>query len=243
MADMHKIAPIFSGWQETLIWSCLQGCMGYVVADDNENPSAAQIVVGDFCFFAGTPSPALAAQAAAPIVIPRNEEWGKIIEAVFGERVEKALRYAIKKEPDVFNSDRLNEYIKSLPKAFALRPLDKEIYDCVHHENWSKDFCAQFADYDDYRKRGLGFVVTYQGRPVSGASSYTVYNGGIEIEIDTKSEFRQRGLAAACGARLILECLKRGLYPSWDAHDLRSVALAQKLGYHMDYPYTVYIKK
>jgi len=35
--------------------------------------------------------------------------------------------------------------------------------------------------------------------------------------------------------------LNRNLYPSWDAHDLCSVGLAEKLGYHLDKPYTVYI--
>ena len=39
-----------------------------------------------------------------------------------------------------------------------------------------------------------------------------------------------RGLATACGAQLILTALDRGLYPSWDAYDRRSVALAEKLG-------------
>jgi GNAT superfamily N-acetyltransferase len=111
------------------------------------------------------------------------------------------------------------------------------------HEDWSRDLCSQFAHYHDYRKRGIGVAVIHQGKPVSGASSYTVYNGGIEIEVDTKPEFRRKGLAAACSARLILECLQRGLYPSWDAYDLRSVALAEKLGYHADDPYTVYIKR
>ncbi|MNI84792.1 GNAT acetyltransferase [compost metagenome] len=86
-------------------------------------------------------------------------------------------------------------------------------------------------------------AVLHKGLQVAGASSYSVYNEGIEIEIDTKPEFRNRGLATACGAKLILECLERGLYPGWDAQDLRSVALAEKLGYHMDYPYTTYIKK
>ena len=71
-------------------------------------------------------------------------------------------------------------------------------------------------------------------------SSYCVYAGGIEVEIDTHPAHRQRGLATACGARLILECLDRGLYLSWDAHDLRSVALAEKLGYHRGEPYPVY---
>lgn len=75
---------------------------------------------------------------------------------------------------------------------------------------------------------------------VSGASSYTSFSAGIEIEIDTMEAFRRKGLASACGAKLILECLKRGLYPSWDAHNKESLALAQKLGYRFANEYPVY---
>ena len=78
----------------------------------------------------------------------------------------------------------------------------------------------------------------YQGTPVAGASSYTVYRGGIEI--DTRVDFRRQGLATACGARLILNCLERGLYPSWDAHSRASLSLAEKLGYKLDRPYPAY---
>ena len=243
MLDIQKIAPFFSEWDEALLWSCLQGCMGYAIADDNENPTSAQIVTGDLCFFAGTPNDYLIAQAGAPIIIPRNEGWSKSIELVWGNRVEKALRYAIKKQPHIFNTEKLTKYAESLEETYELRLIDEEIYNFVMREDWSKDLCSQFADYSDYHKRGLGVAVIYQGEPVSGASSYAVYNGGIEIEIDTKPEFRKKGLATACGAKLIIECLNRGLYPSWDAHDLRSVALSEKLGYQMDHPYTVYIKK
>ena len=45
---------------------------------------------------------------------------------------------------------------------------------------------------------------------------------------------------AGGGAALILECLERGLYPSWDAHTEISAALAEKLGYHVSHPYVVY---
>ena len=30
------------------------------------------------------------------------------------------------------------------------------------------------------------------------------------------------------------------LFRSWDAHDRRSLALAEKLGYRLDHPYTAY---
>ena len=75
---------------------------------------------------------------------------------------------------------------------------------------------------------------------VSGASSYSSYKDGIEIEIDTHKDYRRKGLAYACGAKLILACLEKGWYPSWDAHNKASVALAEKLGYHFDHAYTAF---
>ena len=62
---LQKIAPLFAGWNETLIWSVLQGHMGYAIADNEEVPTAAQLVLGDFCFLAGQPSVPFAAGAAA----------------------------------------------------------------------------------------------------------------------------------------------------------------------------------
>ncbi|MEA4970485.1 MAG: GNAT family N-acetyltransferase [Candidatus Pelethousia sp.] len=243
MVKLNKLAPFFAGWEKAMILSCLQGHMGYALADNEDNPAAAQLVVGDFCFFAGVPSKALAARAAAPIIVPGDEAWGEAVEAAWGDGVEKALRYAVKKEPTAFDTEKLTGYAQALPEPYALRAIDAELYGLALQEDWSKDLCSQFADYADYRSRGLGVAVLYGDQLVSGASSYAVYNGGIEIEIDSKGAFRGRGLATACGAGLILECLRRGLYPGWDAHDLRSMALAEKLGYRLDYSYTVYIKR
>ncbi|MCR5097745.1 MAG: GNAT family N-acetyltransferase [Lachnospiraceae bacterium] len=50
-------------------------------------------------------------------------------------------------------------------------------------------------------------------------------------------------IIAACGndcAALILRCIDEGLYPSWDAMNMNSVHLAEKLGYEFDHEYTVY---
>ena len=58
--------------------------------------------------------------------------------------------------------------------------------------------------------------------------------------MDTREDERRKGLAMACCASLILACLDRKLYPSWDAHNKGSLALAEKLGYHFDKEYPTY---
>lgn len=50
----------------------------------------------------------------------------------------------------------------------------------------------------------------------------------------------EAGFAATVCSALILDCLEEGLYPSWDAQNLHSVRLAEKLGYELEGEYTVY---
>lgn len=167
-----------------------------------------------------------------------------MIEEVYGDNAEKITRFATKKEPEVFDRSHLKRLAAGLPAhagdAYELRAIDRALYRQIMTHEWSVDLCSQFRDYEEYERRGLGFAVLSGGQVVSGASSYTVYRGGIEIETDTRDRFRSRGLATVCCARLILECLDRNLYPSWDAHNLVSLSLAQKLGYHFDKEYIAY---
>ena len=53
---LARIAPLFAGWEETMIYSCLAGCMGYAIVDDDAHPTAAQIVVGDFASLPESPA-------------------------------------------------------------------------------------------------------------------------------------------------------------------------------------------
>jgi GNAT superfamily N-acetyltransferase len=240
--DRERLWKLFDGWEETMIWSCLQGHMGDAWADDRENPKSAQIINGDFCFFAGEPNEQLALNITNSNIIlaPQNDGWEKLIQEVYGEKARKTVRYAIKKERDVFDKERLSKIAESLNKDYELRLIDKAVYEQIIQNSWSRDWCSQFMDYRDYETRGIGVAALHNGQVVSGASSYTIYDEGIEIQIDTRKDYRRRGLALCCGARLILECLEKGLYPSWDAHNRDSVALAEKLGYHFDREYTVF---
>ena len=244
--DMFRIAPIFEGCKETLIWSCLKGYMGDAWTDDIEEPKSAQIITVDFCFFAGVPSIELVKNIPEYfttewlLMIPQNDQWAKLIEKEYKTNCERFIRYSIKKELDIFNRENLNLYIKKLSSEYSIKKIDEEIYNKLPKEQWSQYFCSQFPTCKDFEKYGIGFVVIHNDMIVSGASSYTVYDKGIEIELDTKEDYRRRGLAIACAAKLILECLDKGIYPSWDAANKESVALAEKLGYNLEKEYVTY---
>jgi len=244
VTDTAIVSPLFGEWPETLIWSCLQGVMGKVYANDAKKPTAAMAILGDFIFFAGQPDEELAAYRPScctrnsMIAVPQNASWQDTILQIYGGRAKEVPRYAIKKEPGIFDKGKLEKIISSLPKQYTLSMIDERLYELCKTQEWSADFVSQFPEYEMYRKMGLGAVICEKDCIVSGASSYSRYRDGIEIEIDTKKEYRRRGLALVCGAKLIVECLKRDLYPSWDAQNNASVALAEKLGYHYSHPYT-----
>lgn len=243
--DMRSVEGIFGYWEESLLWSCLEGVMGDVYVTDRERPQAAMAVNGDFCFFAGRPERELVlfkpdGHGDFIIMAPQSEAWSELIEDCYGERAQRTVRFAIKKEPGIFDTVKLQAAVDALPAEYTLRMLDGELYERCKAEEWSRDWVSLFGSYEMYERLGLGVVILKDGEIVAGASSYSRYKEGIEIQIDTREDYRRKGLAYVSGAALILECLKRGLYPSWDAQNRWSVGLAQKLGYHYDSDYIVY---
>lgn len=243
--DTEKVKHLFGDWQETMIWSCLEKVMGDTYADDLENPQSVMAVLADFIFYAGKPNRELVLFKPAEyerdiIMVPQNIEWQELIADSYKERAKRVTRYAIKKEGNLFDRNRLQSIVDSLDPAYSIHIIDEDIFRYCKENDWGFYLVSQFSDYEMYQKLGLGVVVMKDGEPVSSASSYTRYKEGIEIEIDTRSDYRRNGLASVCGAKLIMECLDRNLYPSWDADNKWSVALAEKLGYHFDHEYTAY---
>ena len=240
----ENIYKIFDNWNETIIWSCLQSIMGEIHTNMSED--AAMAILGDFAFFAGNPSEKLirfkpeSCKQDFIIMVPQNREWADLIEKCYGDKAKKVKRYAIKKEPDVFQKTKLEQAVSNLPDGYELKMIEELEYNMCRNNDWSKDLVSQYKDYDTYKKLGLGVAVLKDRELVAGASSYSTYNKGIEIEIDTREDQRRKGLAYSCGAKLIMACLEKGLYPSWDAQNKWSVSLAEKLGYHFSHEYVAY---
>ena len=240
LKDTSKVVALFAGWEETLIYSCLQNVMGKIFVTDSDCPVSAMAFVGCFAFLAGEPDRELllGKPDGFVIMVPKDECWSKLIEECFPD-ARKVTRYAIRKDT-VFDRDQLKKTAAELPEGYELKKIDSDIYDLCVKDPVTADFVSAFGSKEKYLELGRGMVILKDGKFVSGASSYTRYKEGIEIEVDTVPHERRKGLASIVCSALILACLEEGLYPSWDAHDMNSVQLSRKFGYEFDHEYTAY---
>ena len=240
------MAPLFSGWQETIVRSCLEGVMGHLYSTSAENPKSAAAALGDFCFLAGTPDRELLSDQPdrcakdTVILVPQTPEWGCLIEEHYQEKALKIQRYATKKEPQIFDPAALRRLATSLPPDYSLRRIDEPLFHYCQENDWCADFVFNYKNYAQYRKLGLGVMAFYKGKPSQALRRTAATTAALKFKSTQEKRTAGGDCGAACGAKLILACTERGLYPSWDAANPASVALAEKLGYHFDRAYTAY---
>lgn len=250
MKDMKDVQKLFDNIDDPMVSVCLSNIMGNVYADDQQEPKSAVATLGNFSFFAGLANKEIVSQRIAllfdrgidfHILTPPDSQWEKVIEECFPERSKKITRYAMKKDISGFDKQRLKSLFSSPPAGYEIRRIDGELFAECLSAPWSQDLVGNYGDFTEYEKLGgMGFVAIKDDQIAAGASAYASGPGYLEIEIDTKMEHRRKGLAYACGSRLIYECLENGIYPNWDAHNPESAHLAQQLGYQFSHTYTAY---
>ena len=240
LENTSKVKELFKGWEETMLFTCLQKIMGKIYVTDLENPKSAFAFLGCFGFYAGKPDVEIVSKKPEgfTIMVPQNKEWAQLIEECYPS-AKRVMRYAIKKDT-IFDKIKLQNEISKLPIGYEIHKLDADIYDQCLKNPVMVDFVSAFESKEKYLQIGRGMVILKNGQIVSGASSYTRYKEGIEIEVDTIETERRKHLATIACSALILNCLEEGLYPSWDAQNMNSVRLAEKLGYEFDHEYVAY---
>lgn len=233
---------------EVPLWSCIEGKMGRAWVDKKENPEIAIVVVADFCYLLGRPTSnkveykieELLEKCKEKVIITDDSSWVSIIESLYPNHLKRFNRYSIKNELGVFRKSILNSYIDAIGSEFNINKIDESLYFKVIEDDFMADCCSNYSSLEDFLKNGIGYAVVHNGEIISAASSYSYCDGNIEVTIGTKGEYRRKGLALAVASRLILDCMEQNIYPRWDAANLESVSLAEKLGYHFDNEYEVY---
>ena len=242
LKDLSKVEHLFGDWMLPELKD-RDGLTIRIFVTDPDAPRSAMLFDDDESeYYAGEPDRELvqSKQAKSAALMAKEEAWEPLFRECYPE-AERVTRYAIRRCRD-FDREKLQSFVDALPEGYEIRRIDSEIYDlCEKVEDEDLDWLTgDFETKEEFLAKGRGFVVMKDGKIAAGASSAYCYCDGIEVEIDTHRAERRKGLATAVGAKLILSCLDDGLEPRWDAANLISVHLAEKLGYRFDREYAYY---
>lgn len=239
--DFSKVEKLFDNWPFPR-WDTVMNQKVKIYADDPVSPKSAVGFLGSWVYCAGEPNKKLIMRRQKEWfgLFPQNKKWEKLIKECFPD-APKDTRYALKQDA-IFDRKKLQHYIDVLPEEYELKKIDSKIYTFIVKSD--DEDIEELVDWFDSKKQflenGLGYVVMKEGKVVGGASTAYRFPKGIDIEVDVIRSERRKGLASAASAKLILDCLDRGWRPTWDAANMKSVYLAEKLGYEFDYKYHCY---
>jgi len=244
--DSDNRAPLrrlFDGYPclHGVVAAVIEGGMGRVFADAQDEPSVARAAL-DFHLLAGDPLHENAPLLLRPLqpgntVVPPTPAWRQLVDATWPDGLTVYRREAFQTEQ--FDTDRLRGFCQALPAGFELRQVRPEEV-AQFATDLGRPLIYNFRSHEEFITRGVGMGILHQGRFVSGASSAAVGGGKFEIEIQTRREYRRRGLARVVAAALILYGLEHGIEPCWDAANEPSSALARQLGFHPAGKYEAY---
>ena len=99
---------------------------------------------------------------------------------------------------------------------------------------------ANYPSYEAFREAGSGAVIRKEGEIVASASSFLSLDGEVELDVSTAEGYRGQGLATACAAAMLRDCMARGIIVHWDAQNAASRHLAEKFGFEAEREYPVY---
>lgn len=217
--------------------SCFEGLMGTAYADNELTPKCCGIHLGEYLYIDGNSDCTDFLKEIFEYstknnltIITLNNNIQDFAKSLYGDNCVFTTRYQMSTDIHADKNHLLNN-IKNLSKDYQLVKIDKELYNQCLKNDWLEYFCKSFKDYNDFSQNAFGYVITKNGKIVSGTSAYSYYSKGYEIIIATSPDYRRQGLALISASAFILDCLDKGKIPHWDAANPRSLALSQKLGY------------
>lgn len=108
------------------------------------------VVVAEFCYLLGYTEDVsdkvavkeLLEQFKRKIIVSYSNYGVSVIEKYFPNNHKKYSRYAIKKEPDVFQRDKLKSFIEAVEPKFHIEKIDESNYNKVLEDEFMADCCS-----------------------------------------------------------------------------------------------------
>jgi RimJ/RimL family protein N-acetyltransferase len=150
----------------------------------------------------------------------------------------------MKFSPDSLDLAKIHNLKRNIPPKFELQKINRDnirtVDSTVH-----RTIDLHFGSINGLLKQGVGFCVVHRKRIVSLAYSAFPFIDEFEVQVDTVDNpyYRRKGLATAVSAALIEHALENDIVPHWDAANLASRRLAEKLGYSDPVSWEAYYRK
>ena len=208
--------------------AAVQGVFG-----KREEYTRSSIMDALFVYLDGEPEPESVARVDSdfrvrPLVCLTNA-WEERIRARYPDAA--IYRRTIMKPACRFTIPEKTE----IPEEYRLTVMDEAAF-----EQHPFSHGMNYSCYAAFQAEGSGAVIYHGGEIVAAASSFLSLNGEVEMDIITKETYRGKKLATACVARMLQNCMERGITVHWDAQNDVSRHLAEKFGFETEEEYSVF---
>jgi len=239
----------FSEPHDSLVYTITEGIKGKAYGA-GEPMQCVYLHFGYFSFLAGDAASKAASELVKAIggltggeevaVVSYGDGWETLLCEQY-PNAEIRNRAMMKIPPQGLDCEKIESLLRAYDEGthggYTLRSIDRRLYDILRKEEWADGMVTNFDSYEEFVAHGFGYVMCDGEIPVSGCSVYSYYSTGVEIQVDTKEEYRGKGLAKTASAAMIQECLRRKLKPSWDAANPTSQTIARHMGFELGLQY------
>lgn len=163
-----------------------------------------------------------------------SQEWEDALLSSY-KSIVPITRYQMEFDMLDINSNKLGNMIHSIPPQFSISEFNEKAYNAHPFGHG-----VNYKNFEDFRQTGAGAVIWHQDDIVASASSFLTYHNEVELDISTLPEYRRKGLGIACAAKMILACKEKNILVHWDAQNIASKRMAEKLGYKLAHEYLAY---
>lgn len=233
--EVHRASHLFNdipfGW-DVIYQASLE--YGFILADSPVNPEVALSFMGGCMIYGGDAGSSEARELIRsmkyqPVVLAYPPAWADLLKNEFADEVKIIPRYHLP-----FSSlDKQILYSLDLSPGneFELVKIDEPLAEKLKDELGEEYHLHHYSSLSDFASRGCGFCITRGNEICAAAAAFLRSGDRIQIQVNTKNNYRRQGMATKVSARLLRYCLENGINADWDAANINSRDLARKLGY------------
>lgn len=207
---------------------------GFVLADNVEQPNIALSFIGGCIIYGGDANHNSArdlihSMEVQPAILSYPESWAALVKDEYKEKAKIETRYYLPFAS--LDKERLLSIDLSTNNGYRIERIDEQLAEKLKGEIGEEYQIYHYPSLRDFAEKGCGFCITNRNEICSAAAAFLRSGNKIQIQVNTKQQYRQQGMATKTSAYMLRYCLENGITADWDAANTHSRDLAYKLGY------------